>query len=199
MDAFDGFLYREEAKKIISEATAYGCAFGNTSVVKRLAFVIDTSGSMSTKFPGPDGTSVSRMDFVKQQLESQIRSHLTSDQEFNIIRFSSSAAAWKPGVQPVTDENIAAAVAFTDTLKPDGSTNMMGGLQMAMKDPAVEGIFLLTDGAPNGSKSAIVDAVEAWSKGKKPLFATAFMAGNDGDWMQELADKTGGIYRKINS
>ena len=83
--------YKEEAKNIINSATPYGCAFGNTSVVRRLAFVIDTSGSMSTTFPGPDGTAISRMDFVKQQLELQLQTHLDPDQEFNVIRFSSSA------------------------------------------------------------------------------------------------------------
>jgi len=199
VDKFEGFLYKEEAKRIVNEATPYGCTFGNTSVVKRLAFVIDTSGSMSTTFPGPEGTPISRMAFVQQQLNDQIRMHLSDDQEFNIIQFSSSASQWQPGVQPVTDENIASAVAFAEKLSPSGSTNMIGGLTAAMKDSKVEGIFLLTDGAPDGSKTAIIDAVTAWSQGKKPVFPTAFMAGTDGDWMQELADKTGGMFRKIDA
>jgi hypothetical protein len=199
VDAFSGFLYREEAKNIIRAATPYGCAFGNTSVVRRLAFVIDVSGSMGTSFPGPGGKPVTRMQFVKQQLETQLQAHLDADQEFNIISFSSSATAWAPGVQPVTNATIASASDFVNRLYPSGSTNMLGALQLVFKDPNVEGIYLLTDGSPDGPTSQIVSAVTAWSGGKKPVFPTAFMAGTEGDWMQQLADATGGTFRKINA
>jgi hypothetical protein len=199
VNEFPGFLYREEAKKIIAAATPYGCVFGNTTMVQRLAFVIDVSGSMDYTFPGPDGKPVSRLSFVKEQLTSQLQAHLDADQEFNIIKFSSSASAWSPGVQPVTAANIASASAFAAALRASGSTNMLAGLQLAMNDPKVEGIYLLTDGTPDQPTPSIVSAVVAWSKGTKPVFPTAFMAGTDGDWMQELADKTGGIFRKINS
>jgi hypothetical protein len=197
--SFTGFLYQEEAKSIIADATPYGCAFGNTTLVKRLAFVIDTSGSMSTTFPGPKGAPVSRLSFVQEQLVSQLENHLDSDQEFNIIRFSTAVTAWAPGVKPVTAANVQSASEYANKLVADGSTNMLAGLQRAMQDPRVEGIYLLTDGAPNGPKQAIIDAVVAWSKGKKPVFPTAFMAGTAGDWMQELAEKTGGTFRKINA
>jgi hypothetical protein len=197
--SFTGFLYQAEAKDIVSAATPYGCAFGNTTLVKRLAFVIDTSGSMSDTFPGPNGVPVSRLSFVQGQLVSQLSNHLDQDQEFNIIRFSSDVSAWAPGVKPVTAANIQSASDFASNLRASGSTSMLAGLQLAMQDPRVEGIFLLTDGAPNGPKQVIINAVSGWSKGKKPVFPTAFMAGTAGDWMQELAENTGGTFRKINS
>jgi hypothetical protein len=201
INQFTGFLMQSFAKSIIDAATPFGCVFGNTTVVPRFAFVIDTSGSMADTFTGPSG-SVSKIKFIEEQLLTQLKT-IKQDQQFNIIRFSSSASAWQPGVVSPTLANIQSASSFAKGLVAGGSTNMIGGLQLAMSDPKVVGIFLLTDGMPNGPTANIVNLVKSWStsgSGKpKPVFPTAFMAGSGADWMTQLADITGGVYRKISS
>jgi hypothetical protein len=197
---FTGFLYQGAAKSIVDAATPFGCVFGNTTVVKRFAFVIDTSGSMATTFAGPSGP-VSRIAFIQGQLEAQLKT-IKPDQEFNIIRFSSEATQWQPGVVSPTVANVASASSFAAKLVAGGSTNMLAGMKLAMSDPKVVGIFLLTDGQPNGPTATIVDAVTKWSTSgtkKKPVFPTSFFAQGAGDWMKEMAEVSGGIFRKIES
>ena len=49
---------------------------------------------------------------------------------------------FESGVVPVTSDNVAQASAFAQKLVASGSTNMMAGLQLAMKDPKVEGTYI---------------------------------------------------------
>jgi len=199
---FGNTFNREDAEKLLIKYPQASCVFGpGVTKVPRIAFVVDTSGSMSTLFPY-NGGSIARLAYVQQQLDQVVKESLSSSQAFNLIQFSSSAYAWAQGVQPVTQSNVDSGVAWVNSLTAGGSTAMLKGLQLAFSDDDVLAVFLLTDGEPDGSRSAIIDAAQAWAGSDKAVNTIAFTAGGSPDpasgaFMKQLAESANGVYRVI--
>lgn len=115
----------------------------------RFDYIIDVSGSMGEKFRDTDGPIYTRLEYVQKDLImgtttllrlltlSVINSTLLPTQEFNIIQFSTSAAAWQRGVVPVNGTNILYASAYVQQFTPGGGTNMLNAFRAAFSDPKV--------------------------------------------------------------
>jgi hypothetical protein len=87
-----------------------------------------------------------------------------------------------------------------------GGTSTYIALDNAYRDPAVEAVYLLSDGMPNDQTAApILAQAIIWSKGKTvPLHTVALVEGGSETiaqkkdamkFMKDLADGTGGVYR----
>jgi succinyl-CoA synthetase alpha subunit len=87
-----------------------------------------------------------------------------------------------------------------------GGTSTYAALSAAYADPAVEAVYLLSDGMPNDQSAATILAhAITWSKGKTvPLHTVALVEGGSESsaqksdamkFMKDLADGTGGVYR----
>ena len=96
--------------KILEGARPISCTWGDVHFRKHIVFICDTSGSMSSNMKTPSGAVMSRLRFVVEQLSDVLINTINPDQMFNLVRFSSSANAWKPGVVAVNSANVQSAV-----------------------------------------------------------------------------------------
>lgn len=111
-------------------------------LAKDIAFVIDTSGSMSA----------GKLEQVKRALKFCINS-LNPRDRFNIYAFSTEVRPFRDSLMPADNDLKQAAVDFTDKLQPLGGTNINQALQAALKaNPRDEGrpylCVFMTDGKP---------------------------------------------------
>ena len=111
-------------------------------LAKDIAFVIDTSGSMSG----------GKLEQVKRALKFCINS-LNPRDRFNIYAFSTEVRPFRDSLMPADNDLKQAAVDFTDKLQPLGGTNINQALQAALKaNPRDEGrpylCVFMTDGKP---------------------------------------------------
>mmetsp|Transcript_46036 Transcript_46036/g.112891 ORF Transcript_46036/g.112891 Transcript_46036/m.112891 type:complete len:339 (+) Transcript_46036:63-1079(+) len=197
---FSNTFTRRDAKSVIDAARPRSCVFGDPRSVKRVIFVVDTSGSMGERFRDADGNTVTRMSYVSRELVRAIDT-LDSDQEFNVISFSNSPRAWQPGVVPVDAQSRTKAQQFASALTAGGGTNMLDALRLAYKDTRALGIFLLSDGMPN-SAAGLVQEATGWSSqlsARRPLNTIALFAPAQAQQLlKSLAEATQGAFRAIN-
>lgn len=138
--------------------------FGSEVASNRVCFIIDTSGSMAItdrplehvlseeEFAKADLNSPAlkvfkRIERAKKALIDVVRA-LQPTQQFNIIAFSDANRPWKPAIVQATEANRAEAVAFIEGLREQGGTNTFASLEAAFRDPQIDTIYLLSDGAP---------------------------------------------------
>ncbi len=121
--------------------------------------VVDISGSMSTKVTLPQENGEKEyfdlevLDVVKHSIATLLTS-LSSSDSLSIISFSNQAHLLLEHA-PMDEPGKALAAQTLKTLKPDGLTNLWGGLALGLevskihhKNNVNSGIFLLTDGCP---------------------------------------------------
>lgn len=138
--------------------------FGSEIESNRLVFVIDTSGSMEMTdrpedFEGddekyaalnPDDPKIKATQRIERAKAAAIAAieKLGPTQSFNVIGFAETNKLWKPAVVPATPENKKAAIEFCRGLVEDGGTHTGEAIAAAFADPAIDTIYLLSDGAP---------------------------------------------------
>lgn len=165
---------REAATKERAKEEAIPAFFGSEIASNRVCFIIDTSGSMTmTDKPSEDSRSeeefakldpdspeikpLKRIERARKALVDCIKS-LQPTQRFNVIAFSSGNRVWRsdragnPTVVEANEANKADALKFVEALKDDGGTETYKALEAAFKDPLIDTIYLLSDGAPNAGK-----------------------------------------------
>lgn len=102
-------------------------------------FVIDMSGSMNGH----------PLDTCKAAMRHTLR-YMNPDDTFRIIRFSDEAASFSPVPLANTPENVAAGLAYVDSLSSMGGTNMQSGIRAALQPPRDEQrvriVLFMTDG-----------------------------------------------------
>jgi hypothetical protein len=138
--------------------------FGSEVTSNRVCFIIDTSGSMQmTDRPAentmseedfakadPDSPEIKplkRIERAKKNLADCIKA-LQPTQKFNIIAFSDNNRMWKQAIVDATEQNKADALHFVEGLREDGGTNTYSALEQAFRDPQIDTIYLMSDGAP---------------------------------------------------
>lgn len=196
--------------------------FGIEVESKRVVFVIDISGSMSTPMggSGPDAKT-SRADCAKSEL-SRVLGALEDGALFDIVFFSSAVKVWKPDMQKADAKTRKEAQDYVAAIQIGGATNTYDALEAAFglgdmgkgkkkeSDPTgdarVDTIVFLSDGKPTQGRTtdpdAIRTAVRDWNKARRVAINTvAFGAvkkegqdGADPSFMKGLADDTGGKF-----
>ena len=119
--------------------------FGPSEVQpKDIVFVLDKSGSMAM-----DG----KLDQAKEALQFCVRA-LGAGDRFNLVVFSTTAEAFKPGLAAADDASRREAIAFIEGLRAMGGTNIGEALDMALRQRAAGAgdrpfmVVFLTDGQP---------------------------------------------------
>ena len=119
---------------------------------REITFILDVSGSMS-------GTPSQ----LSKQVIRKVLDHLHPDDIFNIVYFAGSNGQVFESPQPNTPENINAAKDFLAKARASGGTEMLAGLQRALKaehDPRHLQIYaFLTDGFI-GAEDAIFNTIK---------------------------------------
>lgn len=178
---------------------------------RAVLFVVDFSYSMHIKVLAGDGTSPTRLDYVKEALVGAIEGQLGDDHQFNIIGFSSEVRPWKRKLTKANAAGKRDAVRWVRALRPEGETNIHDALELAFQHPDVDTIYFLTDGMPNQGRTTITDeilgAVRGWNAGRNVrVCAIAFLAGDAAAfnvvenkdmqvrWLRALAEQNGGTF-----
>ena len=167
----DPDLLDPKARRAASSGRSAVTLFGAAVTGKNIVFVLDVSGSMLSTDPvpadgeGDDGPRTvvgkpkrgvpadqvenrRRITRAKKELRRVVRS-LASDVKFNVVSYSSEVQSWKRGLVPAkSSENKDSAEEYVENLEADGVTVTDDALREAFTDPAVDTIYLITDGAP---------------------------------------------------
>lgn len=157
---------------------------------KAITFVLDTSGSM---------TGV-KMDQAKKALKWSL-DHLGSDDQFNVIRFSSDVESFKPTLVAASKSAIGEAKRFVDDFEAAGGTAINDALAQALAadthgQPHL--ILFMTDGRPTvgatdeGKILAHVNAKAAKQSGSARIFALGIGDDINTHLLDKLADAHGG-------
>eukprot|EP01029_Cantina_marsupialis_P016399 TRINITY_DN36492_c0_g4_i2.p1 TRINITY_DN36492_c0_g4~~TRINITY_DN36492_c0_g4_i2.p1 ORF type:complete len:235 (+),score=68.56 TRINITY_DN36492_c0_g4_i2:510-1214(+) len=132
-----------KAKAMLVGQPKRSCLFGHINR-KHFAIVVDTSGSMSTTFRF-HGSDYSRLSYVKKELVDIVEKSLSTDQYFDVIRFSSSYTMWNQSLKQATAGNVQSAGNFISALSPYGGTNFYDTLYNVMKIQNLEAVYFLSE------------------------------------------------------
>ncbi len=117
-----------------------------------IAILIDLSGSTWEK--RPDGTTVK--DRLDKELETALRA-LPESARFNVIPYTNEPIPWEKKLQPATPANVGKALKSFANCKASGKGNFWDAAMLALADPDVDTILVLTDGAPTGGRRWHID------------------------------------------
>jgi hypothetical protein len=207
--------------------------FGTEIRSKRIMFLIDCSGSMVAKDPlkkrddaaaqprpagnprpagagspfgGDPSLPIDRMRIkrVQKELRRCIES-LEPNVKFNIIAFSTGAAAWKEKLMPATAKNKIDSCAWVDKFSPMGCTSTDVALTKAFEDKEFDHLFLLSDGHPFRQGDLPLEPIYAFvnnanKQRKVKIFTFGFITpdsyANDA-FLRKLSGDWGGTFTDV--
>ena len=125
---------------------------------------------------------------------------LLQDSMFNIIQFNENATKWADSLVHCDTETVNIASQWISNLKCGTSTNTMSAIQQALNDPAVEAIYLVTDGLPDQRPAVIIDKLSSLSR-KVPVHCV-YLKGTYSDptaceFLRDLARQTEGSFHIV--
>jgi len=148
-----------------------------------------------------------RIERAKVQLIRLVNA-FRSDVRFNLVKFSTAAAAWKPTqVVNATPGNKADSIKFIKDLKPAGVTQAYKSLVEAFKCSEADTIYFISDGSPTddagqplatAARQAVLDKISQLNKFRKVKINTIGLRGSSASFMQALAGLTGGKYKSVD-
>jgi len=118
---------------------------GLNLISDRVCFLIDLSGSVWSSKVG-DKT---RKEIVDERLCAALSS-LPQDTLFNVIPYTSEPVPWERRLVPSTPANVKRAIGWFERCHQSGRGNYYDAVQLALADPDVDTIVVLTDGVPTG-------------------------------------------------
>ena len=173
-----------------------------TPMAKHVVFVLDTSGSM-------------RHRKMHQTIAAMVTilGDMRPEDSLTIVSFATEVTVWEGGsVVAASEDNIARAVRYVETLEAKGETNINGALLRALeilqevRDTGARSelqpmVFFLTDGHPTVGETdtlAILDNIKtANSNIGAPIFSLAFGRRTDFQMLRLLSVQNHGFARKI--
>jgi len=150
-----------EWKPVTGDPTKVYASAGDTQAPKlggmpilsgAIAILVDLSGSTWEK--RPDGTTVK--DRLDKELETALRA-LPPTARFNVIPYTSVPIPWEKKLQPATPANVGKALKSFTNCTATGKGNFWDAATLALADPEVDTILVLTDGAPTGGRRWHID------------------------------------------
>jgi hypothetical protein len=120
----------------------------------RVVFLFDFSGSMW--MPLEDGRLPK--DIVAARLR-EVLEGLDPSTAFNLIPYAHDPAPWRDGLVEASPGHVRDALEFFDGLALRGKGNVYDAALLALADPEVERIVILTDGVPTGGLHSDLDLV----------------------------------------
>lgn len=197
---FSGAAARREAtgrdKPEVTTVTRNPKYYGSEVVSRRLAFIVDFSGSMTAKMDMKDANSKTRLDRAKEELVAVIKG-LTKDAHFNLVFFGTDFKAWQKTIVRATGKARSSALGYISGGKTMGGTNIYDPLEAVLQDPNVDTIYLLSDGSPGSGKftapADILREIKKINAGKRIVIHTISF-GSKSAFMKDLAEQNGGKY-----
>tara|TARA_B110000285_G_scaffold19019_1_gene18442 strand:- start:4373 stop:6382 length:2010 start_codon:yes stop_codon:yes gene_type:complete len=169
---------------------------------KKIVFVLDVSGSMSTAADPPgEQTGMTRLDVAKHAILTCIGA-LRAWDEASVVTFSNSAVVVFP-MKPMTDGNKGLLKIELIKITDQGSTNIWDGIKTGFDQLTDFGtVFLMTDGCPNivppkGHMRMLRDYIDKRQNLDVVLHTFGFGYQLDADLLYEMAKETQGSYAFI--
>jgi hypothetical protein len=163
-----------------------------------VTFVLDASGSMKEPMPG-GGT---RWDRVREEVD-RVLSALGTSAEGNVLLFADGAEAVFPAA---TRFSPAARARVRDRLAarpPGGRTALYDGIALALADPEVDAVVVLSDGAPSAgerfTKTDVRDGVRRANRWRRARIDVVGVGSEEvakrwRDLLKDLAEENGGRF-----
>lgn len=166
-------------------------------VSKKVAFLIDTSGSMGARM-GTDRKRT-RLEVAKTELR-KVLEIVPRDFMVNLIPYSSGVTALWQELEVADDPNKDKIKKRILGMRPGGGTNIYGALERAFEDRNVDTIYLLTDGEPSAgavvNADEIADEVARWNH-LRQIVVHCIGLGIDSQLLRRLAEESGGVYKFV--
>jgi len=111
----------------------------------RIAILIDLSGSIWRE--RDDGRT------RKEALDVELRralEELDESTSFALIPYTTEPIPWERRLRPANARTVDAALSWFEELRASGRGNVYDAIQLALEDPDVDTILVLSDGAPTG-------------------------------------------------
>ncbi|HEX5053747.1 MAG TPA: VWA domain-containing protein [Planctomycetota bacterium] len=166
-------------------------------VSTRVAFLVDTSGSMLA----PMGTDKkrSRLDVAKEQLTS-VLGDMPNDHRCNVIPYSGDVKPIWDQLRRLSEDNKKEILSKVNKLAAAGGTNIFDAIEFALADADVDTIYLLTDGQPTAGRlkatEDILDEVRRQNRSRQVVIH-CIAVGLDSDLLKRLAADSGGAYKSV--
>lgn len=110
----------------------------------RLVFLVDMSGSM-----WKDRGETSRKEQVEIELAKTLR-QLPEDTYFNLVPYANNPGPWETKLVPATSKNVERAITWFERNTQRGRGDVWSALVPVLRDPSVDTVVILFDGAPSG-------------------------------------------------
>jgi len=190
----DGYPLPPKPKKRRRSAPPAGYAsyYGIPVRSHRVAFVIDTSGSMQ---PIAGTGKKSKMQLAQENLINTVNA-LGPKVGFTIVAFATGNNVFEEELILASRVNKARSKLWVLDLKPNGGTMLMGALTAALAVDKVDTLFVLSDGAPNGSTSEILRIITERNRFDRVRINTIGIqvSGSTARFMRDLAEKNFGEF-----
>lgn len=193
----EGFEVKRESERPSARgASASRVRFYGAPIVSdRVVFVIDESGSM--RDAGPDGAP--KIDGARAALDEALAA-MEKSAKFNVLGFGDAPRSFADGLVPATEKNVKGARRFLKGAGARGRTNVFDALELALSDPEVDAIVLLSDGAPSVGRYEYFQRIRrhvGWvNRVRGASISCVALAESDSarSFLRELAEETGGTY-----
>ena len=197
--------------------------FGIETESDRVLFVLDLSGSMEFSIvprdnpdddpnrdpDKPRGDELSRLTAAKRELVKALGG-IDEGADFNLVLYASDVWTWQDGLVEMDVETRAAAVRFVEDLSGLGGTNIHGALELALDvagaeagdswaSPAIDTIFLLSDGRPSVGLTTDPDEILAYVRERNRsagivIHTIGISGAQDAYLLRNLAEQNRGVY-----
>lgn len=175
-----------------SQATFYGLPV----VSERIGFVLDLSGSMDEKAKGAGLERVTRKEMAETELFG-VLDKLPDGVLLQLIFFGTEIAGWREEPVPLDAAARADLRKFVAQSEPRGSTAIYEALRLALSDPTLDTLYVLTDGHPSGGltddEETIVTEVQRWNSTRHVVIHGVSVDGKS-KFLESLAEATGGSF-----
>ncbi len=197
LPSLDAALAAEQARLARADSSTTKTSFYGLRIEsRRVAFILDMSGSMNAKVEGSQET---RRAVALSQVKQAVAS-LPEGAFFNIIFFATSIYPWMDSAVALKKDTRAAALSFIDRQTLSGATNIYDALLFALEDPALDTLFLMSDGAPSGGPVNDVATIRAQISAlnaARGIVIHGIAVGQKSALLRGLSEDSGGSYREV--
>jgi HEAT repeat protein len=186
------------------DAETYGATFYGVPVAsEQIVFVLDQSGSMGAMQMRADAKPEDNRGWTELERAVaetlQVVDTLSEKAHVNVVCFETSVNPWKAEPVTLTKGARKELRRWLESLEPGSSTNLWGGLELALGMRDVEEIYLLSDGQPGAGRyrrtADILREVRALNR-KRRIAIHCISLGVDSPLLKQLAAENNGIYTR---
>jgi len=159
----------------------------------RLCILVDLSGSLWAERTG----GRTRKELLDDQLLALLE-RLAPEAHFNLIPYATSPEPWQKALVPATARNVKAAAREFERCRITGKGNVWDAARLALADPGVDTLLVITDGAPTGGPHwnlELMTELLTWERRWRSVAVSSVLVDASKrlqrSWTQ-LADRTGG-------